>query len=236
MTSGISTEASKAISKEFPIEFIDTDFAIKPPKLDGWIGRRAQSRPDKGLLKTINATEDSLTKAQLKIMDIEPPLIDLYSRLSSLQGSDAAKRSVQAALQQWDRAFFHITRKRRSAVIALAEPASEYLLRDPGAFESGKESRSFLLTEKFPQAMLTDASQDNTLAQAARVAEAAAAAIAPKSQNPRRYRFPPEQAAAPFQKTTRYDGIQGSRGGRGGRGRRGSRGRGQRHNAWLQGG
>jgi hypothetical protein len=102
MTSGISTEASKAISKEFPIEFIDTDFAIKPPKLDGWIGRRAQSRPDKGLLKTINATEDSLTKAQLKIMDIAPPpLIDLYSRLSSFPGTDAAKRSVQAALQQW---------------------------------------------------------------------------------------------------------------------------------------
>ena len=47
MTNGISTEASKAISKEFPIEFIDTDFAIKPPKLDGWIGRRAQLRPDK---------------------------------------------------------------------------------------------------------------------------------------------------------------------------------------------
>jgi hypothetical protein len=99
-----------------------------------------------------------------------------------------------------------------------------------------KEARSFLLTEKFLQAMLTDASQDNTLAQEARVATAAAAAIAPKSQNLRRYRFPLEQAAAPFQQTTRYDGIQGSRGGRGGRGRKVSRGRGQRHNAGLQGG
>ena len=74
-------------------------------------------------------------------MDITPPLMDLYSRLSFLLGSDAAKRLVQAALQQWGRAFFHITRKRRSPVIALAEPASEYLLRDPDAFEKGEGGR-----------------------------------------------------------------------------------------------
>ncbi|KZS20377.1 Uncharacterized protein APZ42_012957 [Daphnia magna] len=63
MTNGISTEASKAISKEFPLEYVDPEFAIKPPILDGWIGQRAKLRPDKGLLKTINATEDSLIKA-----------------------------------------------------------------------------------------------------------------------------------------------------------------------------
>ncbi|KAK4004243.1 hypothetical protein OUZ56_005985 [Daphnia magna] len=169
-------------------------------------------------------------------MDIAPPLIDLYSRLSSLPGSDAAKTSVQAAIQQWGRTFFHITRKRRSAAIALAEPASEYLLRDPDTFESGKEARSFLFTEKYLQAMLTDASQDNTLAQAARVAAAAAAAIAPKAQNPRRFRFPPEQTVASFHQTPRFDGIQVSRGGRGSRCRRSGRSRSQRHNAWLQGG
>jgi hypothetical protein len=48
------------------MEFIDTDFAIKPTKLGGLIGRRAQLRPDKSILKTINITEDSLTKVQLK--------------------------------------------------------------------------------------------------------------------------------------------------------------------------
>lgn len=131
--------------------------------------------------------------------------------------------------------IFH-TRKRRSAVIALAEPASEYLLRDPDAFESGKEARSFLFTEKYLQAMLTDASHDNTLAQAARVAAAAAAAIAPKAYNPRRFRFPPEQTVASFHQTPRFDDIQVSRDGRGGRGRRSGRSRSQRHSAWLQGG
>lgn len=50
MTKGISIEASKAISKKFPVEYGDTEFLIKPPKLDGWIGRRAQLRLDKGLL------------------------------------------------------------------------------------------------------------------------------------------------------------------------------------------
>ncbi|KAI9557168.1 hypothetical protein GHT06_016975 [Daphnia sinensis] len=52
MTNGISTEASKAISKEFPVEYADMEFSIKPHKLDGWIGRRVQLRLDKGLLKT----------------------------------------------------------------------------------------------------------------------------------------------------------------------------------------
>ncbi|KAK4004242.1 hypothetical protein OUZ56_005984 [Daphnia magna] len=60
VTNGISTEAFKAISKEFPLEYVDTEFAIKPPKLDGWIGRWAQLKPDKGLLKTSNVTEDYL--------------------------------------------------------------------------------------------------------------------------------------------------------------------------------
>ncbi|KZS04646.1 Uncharacterized protein APZ42_032369, partial [Daphnia magna] len=178
-------------------------FAIKPPKVDGWIGRRAQLRPDEGLLKTINATEESLTKAQLKIMEIAPPLIDLYSLLSSLPGSYAVKRSVQAPLQQWGRAFFHITRKRPSA-------------RKGGAF--------------------LPPSQDNTLAQAARVAAAASAAIATEAQNLRRFRFPPEQTVASFPQTPLFDGIQVGQGGRVGRGRRSGRSRSQRHNAWLQGG
>jgi hypothetical protein len=58
-------------------------------------------------------------------MDIAPPLIDLYARLNSLPDSELLKRPVQAALQQWGRAFHHITKERRSAVIALAEPGSE---------------------------------------------------------------------------------------------------------------
>jgi hypothetical protein len=38
VTNDILIEASKAISKEFPINFIiETDFAIKPPKIDEWI-------------------------------------------------------------------------------------------------------------------------------------------------------------------------------------------------------
>lgn len=81
----------------------------------------------------------------------------------------------------------------------IAEPASEYLLLDPNAFESRKDAFSFLLTEKYRQAMLTNASQDNTLAQAARVATAASVAITLKTQNPRRFRF--SQSSEPFQQT-----------------------------------
>ncbi|KZS20378.1 Uncharacterized protein APZ42_012950 [Daphnia magna] len=55
--------------------------------------------------------------------------------------------------------------------------------------------------------MLTDASQDNTLAQAARVAAAAAAAIEPKAQNPRRFRFPPEQTSAEAEEVAGAEGA-----------------------------
>jgi hypothetical protein len=81
-------------------------------------------------------------------MDIAPPLIDLYARLNSLPDSESLKRPMQAALEQWGRAFFYITKERRSAAIALAESGTECLLRDPDAFESGKEARSFIFTER----------------------------------------------------------------------------------------
>lgn len=31
MTNGISTDTSKAISGEFPLEFVDAEFSLKPP-------------------------------------------------------------------------------------------------------------------------------------------------------------------------------------------------------------
>ncbi|EFX66181.1 hypothetical protein DAPPUDRAFT_116643 [Daphnia pulex] len=232
MTKGISTDTSKAISGEFPLEFVDAEFSLKPPKLDGWISRRALLKTDKSIVRSINAAEESFTKAQLRIMDIAPPLIDLYARLNSLPDSESLKRPVQAALQQWGRAFFHVTKERRSAAIALAEPGAEYLLRDPDAFESGKEARSFLFTERYLQAMLTDANQDNTLAQAARATAAAAAARVPKRSNPKRGRV--DQPGSQFP-PPRYGTDQMGRGGRGGRGRN-DRGRGQPANPWLQGG
>ena len=138
---------------------------------------------------------------------------------------------MQAALQQWGRAFFHITRERRSAVIALAESGTDYLLRDPEAFDVGKEVRSLLFTDKYLQSMLNDANQDNTFAQAAKVAATAAAAIVPRRSNSRRVRT--DQSGNSFHQP-RYESEANARGGRGGRGRRSNRARGQCSNAWLQ--
>jgi hypothetical protein len=118
-------------------------------------------------------------------------------------------------------------------VIALAEPGSEYLLRDPEAFDSGKEARSFLFTDRYLQAMLTDANQDNTLAQAAKAAAAEAAARVPRRSSARRVRI--DQPGSTFP-PPRYETDQNFRNGKSGRGRRGDRGRGQRANSWLQGG
>ena len=131
---------------------------------------------------------------------------------------------MQAALQQWGRAFHHIIKERRSAVIALAEPGSEYLLRDLEAFDSGKEARSFLFTDRYLQDMLTDANKDNTLAQAAK---------AEVRSSTRRVRI--DEPGSTF-RPPRYETDQNFRNGKSGRGRRGDRGRRQRANSWLQGG
>ncbi|KAI9565130.1 hypothetical protein GHT06_008901 [Daphnia sinensis] len=211
MTKVISTDTSKSISREFPLEFVDSEFSLKPPKLDGWISRRVPLKADKSIVRSVNAAEESFTKAQIRIMNIAPPLIDLYARLHSLPDRESLKRPVQAALQQWGRAFFHITKERRSAVIALAEPGTEYLLRDPDAFESGKEARSFLFTDRYLQTMLTNANQDNTLAQAARAAAAAATAHFPKRSSTRHVRV--NQPGSTFP-PPRYGAGQTTRGGK----------------------
>ncbi|EFX68481.1 hypothetical protein DAPPUDRAFT_114507 [Daphnia pulex] len=233
MTSGISTDSSKAISKEFCLDYVDEDFSLKPPKLDGWISRRVLLKSDKNLIKSINAKEETLIKAQLKIMDIGQPLVDLYTRLSSLPDNETIKRPVQAALQQWGRAYFSITRERRSAVVALAEPSADYLLKEPDAFGTGKEARAFLLTDKFLQVMLNNANQDNTLAQASNAAAAAAAANATRRPATRRVRAePPSSSSHP---PPRYESDVIVRGGRGGRSRRAGHGRGQRSVTWFPG-
>jgi hypothetical protein len=74
-TSGLSTDESKAISKKFELEFEDPAFSIKPPKLDGFMLRHANEK-DQG--KAVNASEEA------QITDIAPPLLDLYTKVCSL--------------------------------------------------------------------------------------------------------------------------------------------------------
>ncbi|EFX61906.1 hypothetical protein DAPPUDRAFT_120782 [Daphnia pulex] len=140
-----------------------TDFSLMPSKLDAWISRWSK---DKGVLKSVSAREEALVRTQLKIMDIGPPLIDLYSRLATLEEATASslRRSVQAALQQWGRAFAHISKKRRESVVHFTDPRVDYLLKDDNCFATGKEARELLFTGRFLEKMLTEANQDETLA------------------------------------------------------------------------
>jgi hypothetical protein len=160
---GVSTEQSKLNSKEFPLAYEVTDFSLMPPKLDAWMSRWSK---DKGVLKSVSAREEALVRTQLKIMDIGPPLIDLYSRLATLEEATASslRRSVQAALQQWGRAFAHISKKRRESVVHFTDPRVDYLLKDDNCFATGKEARELLFTGRFLEKMLTEANQDETLA------------------------------------------------------------------------
>jgi hypothetical protein len=51
---------------------------LKPPKMGNYLLRRAKS---KFMLKEIQDKDEALTKIQLKIMDIAPPLIELAARM-----------------------------------------------------------------------------------------------------------------------------------------------------------
>jgi hypothetical protein len=165
LVNGVSTEQSLQTSKEFPLSFEEQGFSLMPPKLDGFMSRRAR---EKGLFKIVSAREEALVKTQLKIMDIGPPLIDLYSRIAKVveNSPEAVKagRAIKAALQQWGRAYAHVSKKRRDAVISVTDPRVDYLLKDVSVFTTGKKASELLFTGNFLELMLKEANQDETLA------------------------------------------------------------------------
>jgi hypothetical protein len=83
-------------------------------------------------------------------MDIGSPLIDLYARVSSVAddtpGSIRSRRYLQAALKKWGRAYAHISRKRREAIVSNMDPRVDYPSKDETVFTRGKEARENLFT------------------------------------------------------------------------------------------
>ena len=87
---GLSADESKAISKKFVLEFEDQSFSIKPPKLDSFMARRAK---DSHRSRAVSLSEGTLVSTQLKIMDIAPPLFDLYAQIYTLGEGEAEKQA-----------------------------------------------------------------------------------------------------------------------------------------------
>lgn len=139
-------------------------FSIKPPKLDGWAKRRAK---DKGILKKVNTSEETLTKIQLRIMDISQPIIGFHPQVKILLESrdpytagsiiDDLERGLDAAVQQWVRGFVYVTKLRREAVLEVMDPKFRYLLTEKKALPSEKEARKKLFFY-----MLKEARNDET--------------------------------------------------------------------------
>ena len=44
LVSGVSTDQSKQASKQFSLSFEEQGFSLMPPKLDGWMSRRAKEK------------------------------------------------------------------------------------------------------------------------------------------------------------------------------------------------
>ncbi|KAI9552596.1 hypothetical protein GHT06_020461 [Daphnia sinensis] len=156
LTKGMSGEESKAILKQFLLQSGDESFAVKPPKLDGYMQRRAK---DKNVLKSVNSVGEMLIAVPHKICDIPSPLVDLDARVSTLEGGgnvEAAKDSVRSALRQWARAWLHVTYQRRRAVVDLMGPSFQFLLAGQDSFATEAESREKLFTGKILESMLKE--------------------------------------------------------------------------------
>ena len=55
---------------------------MRPPKLDGYMQRRAK---DKNVLRSVNSAKEMLIAVQHKVCDFAPPLVDLYARVLTLE-------------------------------------------------------------------------------------------------------------------------------------------------------
>ncbi|KZS22105.1 Uncharacterized protein APZ42_010838 [Daphnia magna] len=115
MTRGISTSDSKSLQDKFKLSFERSSFSLNPPAVDSWISRRLKS---KSTHKTVESAEKKWLTAQFKVMDIASPLIFLYSLIINAVGKENIMAlAVRAALQQWSRAFNHISRRRRHNIV-----------------------------------------------------------------------------------------------------------------------
>jgi hypothetical protein len=119
------------------------------------------------------------------------------------------RRTVEASLQQWGRAYANITRLRREAFIKKVEPHFEFLLDEKSAFAEGKEARELLFTDVFLSPKLKEVKNDVTLVEADR-AIAASDPVA-LTRNRRNQSFRPArrgQAAAPPYEGRRSEGFR----------------------------
>jgi hypothetical protein len=183
--------------------------------MDNFLLRRAKS---KSMLKEVQNKDEALNKIQLKIMDIAPPLIELAARMRSFSEDQAEspspmeariRRTVEASLQQWGRAYANVTRLRREAFIKKVEPYFEFLLDEKSAFAEGKEARELLFTDVFLSRKLKEAQNDVTLVEADRVI--AASDLAALTRNRRNQNFRPArngQAAVPPYEGRRSEGFR----------------------------
>ncbi|KZS19016.1 Uncharacterized protein APZ42_014682 [Daphnia magna] len=200
---GVSTEQSKQTSKEFSLTFEEEGFSLMPPKLDGWMSRRAK---EKNVFKMVSAREEEFIRTQLKVMDIGSPLIDLYTRLCEKTADSPVeiqfRHSLQAALKQWGRAFARISKKQREAVIGSTDPRVDYLLKEDIGLTSNKEAREFL------ERMLKEAHQDNILAKR----DQAAASLTCGKRNPFQSTRRGSSMDAPLRQDQHVDRQQAERG------------------------
>ncbi|KAI9552614.1 hypothetical protein GHT06_020481 [Daphnia sinensis] len=151
---GLSAEKSKAISKKFALDFEDKLFSIKPPKLES--------------LTVVSTAEEALITTQLKIMDIAPPLINLYKRYVP---SAKVKRKIRPKVRH------------RPYCNNVEELFTTYLNgEDVQAYIPGNEAVELLFTNAFLQSMLKEATQDVILANSSAAREKARAGISKTSR------------------------------------------------------
>ncbi|KAK4037432.1 hypothetical protein OUZ56_029465 [Daphnia magna] len=145
ISNGLSTTESKTIQGDYKLEFEKNSFSLNPPVLDDWMAHRVKNGSK---LKLVGVAEKLWLSAQLKSAEHQKdgPVI----------------QALKAALQQWARAYYHISRRSRHNVLSATVPRTEHLLDDPDAFSS-KETLKNLFGQKFLETMLRSAVQEESL-------------------------------------------------------------------------
>ncbi len=135
--------------------------------------------------KTVEAAEKVWLSTQFKIMDIAHSILNVYELLllNNFPVGHPLRDGIESALQQWARAFNHVSRRRRHNVLACAAPRSAHLLEASDAFCT-EEAIKKLFGQTFLDAMLKEANQELTLNQIEAAATASTSTQSRSRANP----------------------------------------------------
>lgn len=156
LNKGFSPSELKALMEKIPLEFEKRDMKLAPPHLDDWMFHRLRTSVNSKATKT---SEKTWLSVQLKVMNIDSPLLHLYSLIKSADIRMKTRPLTAVAANE-------ISRRRRGSVLAQTDPRSTFLVGDPKSFSIRETIHQF--GQRFVDTLLKEADQDEKLSRQSR--------------------------------------------------------------------